>query len=157
MLSDLQKYAIEKVRDDEVLIMSDLVLSDTILRMGKEGKTTDEILVWLWNNQNGDKYWLMPQAVNNFLTKKWLTAEMRKALRVVPILDRVDKGLMNHVDKWNAKVLMFMKEKLDKDFKQWAEGGVNIWKQITNITIQVVKDEQPELLEVIPEPYGCPS
>lgn len=121
--------------------------------MAKDGKTTDEILVWLWDNQYGEKYGLMPQAVNNFLTKKGLTQEIRKAIRNTPILAKVNEGLMHHVDNKNLKALMFIKEHIDPEYKKQTEAAnvTNIGKQITQINIQVVKPEDEEPLTITPE------
>lgn len=159
-LTEHQKFAIDKVREDEMILMSDIYLGDTVFELARQGKSTDEILVWLWTEQNlreDDKYWLMPQAVNNFLTKRWLTKEVRTALRNVPILAKVDEGLDYHIENKNAKVLMFMKEKLDPDFKKKEETNVtNIAKQITQINIQVVgpEPEDTDIIDVIPDTHA---
>lgn len=151
-LTDHQKFAIDKVREDEMILMSDIYLADTVFNLAREWRSTDEILVWLWDKQHWEKYWLLPQAVNNFLTKRGLTREVRAALRNVPILQKIDEWLDYHIENKNAKVLMFMKEKLDPDFKKVAEWAniTNIGKQITQINIQVIKPEE-ELISVNPE------
>ncbi len=147
-----QKFMMDKVRQDEVIIQSDLLLADSVYKLGKEGRTTDEILCWLWNEQYWEKYGLVPQAVNNFLTKRWLTKEVRDAIRQTPILQKVDEGIMKRIDMGSEKTLLFMKEKLDKNFQKADTTNItHIGKQITQINIQVVAPEEEPVLDITPE------
>jgi hypothetical protein len=97
----------------------------------------------------------MPQAIDSYLTKRGMGSTVRKALRAVPILEKVDEGLMKRVEAGSDKVLIFMKEKLDKDFQKAQEiGNVTVNKQITQININVVgaeEDEKEDIYEVNPE------
>lgn len=154
-LTHSQRYMMDKVRDDELILQRSEFLGNTVFNMAKEGKSTDEILVWLWDNQHWEKYGLMPQAINNYLSKRGLTIEVRKALRNIPILEAVDEWIMRRVAMGSEKTLLFMKEKLDPDFQKKDQNNVtnNIAKQITQINIQVVRPEEEEqdLIDITPE------
>lgn len=155
-LSEPQKYMMDKVRQDEAILLSDSELWQIVYELAREGRSTDEILCWLWDKQQNNKYWLLPQAVNNFLTKKGLTTEVRKALRNVPILEKVDEGIMKRVAMGSEKTLLFMKEKLDPDFQKKDNTNItnNIQKQITQINIQVIAPEDESgIIDITPEQW----
>ena len=153
--ADKQKFIMDKIRQDEVTLYRDTYLGDTIFEKARQWETTDQILVWIWDNDYGKKYGLMPQAIDSYLTKRGMGSTVRKALRAVPILEKVDEGLMKRVEAGSDKVLIFMKEKLDKDFQKAQEiGNVTVNKQITQININVVgaeEDEKEDIYEVNPE------
>jgi hypothetical protein len=94
----------------------------------------------------------MPQAINNYLSKRGMTTEVRKALRHIPLLEKVDKAMMTRIEAGSDKLIEFAKKNLDPDFKQKDTTNVtNIGKQITQINIQVVAPEEEEVYEVSPE------
>lgn len=152
--ADKQKFMIEQLREHELILYRDTYLGDTVFEMARNWKSTDEILVWIWDNDYGKKYWLLPQAINNYLSKRGMNIEVRKALRAVPLLEKVDSAMMKRIEAGSDKLIQFAKENLDPDFKKKAEWttSVNIQKMITSINIQVVKPEvEEEVYEITPE------
>jgi len=148
--ADKQKFMMEQLREHELILYRDTYLWDTVFEMARSGKSTDEILVWIWDNDYGKKYWLLPQAINNYLSKRGMTIEVRKALRHIPLLEKVDKAMMTRIEAGSDKLIEFAKKNLDPDFKAkdtWNITNV-IWKQITQINIQVVAPEEEEVYEV---------
>lgn len=149
---DKKKFVLEQLREHELILYRDTYLWDTVFEMARNGKTTDEILVWIWDNDYWQKYGLMPQAIDNYLSKRGMDRTVRKALRAVPILEKVDTAMMKRIEAGSDKLIQFAKESLDPDYKKKTEGNtVNVGKMITQINIQVVKPEEEEAYEVTPE------
>jgi len=151
--ADKQKFMMEQLREHELILFRDTYLGDTVFEMARNGKSTDEILVWIWDNDYGKKYGLMPQAINNYLSKRGMTIEVRKALRHIPLLEKVDDAMMKRIEAGSDKLIEFAKKNLDPDFKakDTTTNVTNIGKQITQINIQVVAPEEEEVYEVTPE------
>lgn len=154
--ADKQKFMMEQLREHELILYRDTYLGDKVFEMARSGKSTDEILVWIWDNDYGKKYGLMPQAINNYLSKRGMNIEVRKALRAVPLLEKVDKAMMSRIEAGSDKLIEFAKKNLDPDFKAKdnTTNVTNIGKQITQINIQVVAPEEEsveEVYEVTPE------
>ena len=151
--ADKQKFMMEQLREHELILYRDTYLGDTVFEMARSGKSTDEILVWIWDNDYGKKYGLMPQAINNYLSKRGMNIEVRKALRAVPLLEKVDKAMMTRIEAGSDKLIEFAKKNLDPDFKakDTTTNVTNIGKQITQINIQVVAPEEEEVYEVTAE------
>ena len=148
--ADKQKFMMEQLREHELILYRDTYLWDTVFEMARNGKSTDEILVWIWDNDYGRKYWLLPQAINNYLSKRGMTIEVRKALRHIPLLEKVDKAMMTRIEAGSDKLIEFAKKNLDPDFKpkDTTTNVTNIGKQITQINIQVVAPEEESVEEV---------
>ena len=151
--ADKQKFMMNQLREHELILMRDTYLGDTVFEMARQGKTTDEILVWIWDNDYGKKYGLLPQAINNYLSKRGMNIEVRKALRAVPILEKVDTAMMKRIEAGSDKLIQFAKENLDPDFKKkdTTTNNVTVQKMITSINIQVIKPEEEPVYEITPE------
>jgi len=115
--ADKQKFMMEQLREHELILYRDTYLGDTVFEMARSGKSTDEILVWIWDNDYGKKYGLMPRAIDNYLSKRGMTIEVRKALRHIPLLEKVDKAMMTRIEAGSDKLIEFAKKNLDPDFK----------------------------------------
>lgn len=144
-LTKSQEWKLDKIRKESNFLWMNETLGAEVFNLGKEWKTANEITWYLWQREDAEKFWISPEAIDNYLKDRWLDSRTRKAIKFSPIVDEANKGIgalalnaENEAVKLKALTWIADKYDLDTEPKGEQKGVTNIF-QMSGITQIIVE------------------
>ena len=146
-LTTQQKFIIDKKRQETSYLWRHPEVWEVIYAMGKQGKSDNEIIYDIYNNWTDDLLEYSPESVAAYLNERWLSKQVRKAIKFVPVVNEANWFISNIArdeevkPEVRLKAAMWIADKYDMDTEAKGEKGNttnNIFQMngVTNIIVE---------------------
>ena len=155
-LTKSQEWKLKQIRKESNFLWMNETLGNEVFNLGKEWKTANEITWHLWQREDAEKFWISPEAIDNYLKDRGLDSRTRKAIKFSPIVESANHGIaqlawFGYDEEWNKingsdndavklKALTWIADKYDLDTEpKWEQKGVTNIFQMSGITQIIVE------------------
>lgn len=140
-----QDFVLLKKQQEKSYLWTHSDVGNKVYELGKSGMSDNEIVFEFYNEWWNDLMEFSPESVCQYLKERWLTSQVRRAIKFVPIVRKahdwiIDISENSEREDIKLKALTWIADKFDLEKEKDSLGGVtnNVFT-MNNITQIIVE------------------